>query len=322
MAAELPTIEPDLSDRRLLAVDAGQSSTRAARSCAGDPGVGPGVGHLGAPGAVERVAAAILAAAGLPDGGVDTVCVGLSGLADAGPLREGLAALLAQRLGARRVILASDAVTSYLGALGARPGVVLAAGTGSVALAADGQGADALVDGWGHLLGDAGSGFAIGRAGLDAALRAHDGRGGSEALLARARARFGPLDDLPAAIHGAQRPVEQVAAFAAEVAEAARAGCEPARAIWTTAGSELATSAIAAAERALGPGTPAPVSWAGGLFGAGDLLLAPLRRHLADRAPQLRLESPAGSSLDGARQLDEPGARRALGRRIWTWEAR
>ena len=76
--------------------------------------------------------------------------------------------------------IASDGVTSLLGALGERDGAVVAAGTGTICVARRGERL-AKVDGWGALLGDAGSGFAIGRAGLEAALRNADGRGGSEA---------------------------------------------------------------------------------------------------------------------------------------------
>lgn len=57
-------------------------------------------------------------------------------------------------------------------------------------------------DGWGHLLGDCGSGAWIGRAGLEAAMRAYDGRsGGSAALLARAEKLFGPAAGLPGALY-------------------------------------------------------------------------------------------------------------------------
>jgi hypothetical protein len=45
------------------------------------------------------------------------------------------------------------------------------------------------------------------------------------------------------------------------------------------------------------------VSWAGGLFEAGDLLLPPLRAELARRAPQMELRPPAGGALDGAELL-------------------
>ncbi|MYS50866.1 ATPase, partial [Streptomyces sp. SID6013] len=77
----------------------------------------------------------------------------------------------------------SDAVTAHAGALGGRAGVVLAIGTGSVAVGIGADGTYARVDGWGPLLGDDGSGARIGTAGLRAALRAHDGRGPATALL-------------------------------------------------------------------------------------------------------------------------------------------
>lgn len=305
-----------------LAVDAGQTATRASVAYGGligPTGEGPGVRHLHSPGGVEHAAAAIHAAArraGAP-AGVGVLCLGLSGFADTMPGLKRLAAELARRIGAARVVIASDAVTSYLGALGLRPGVVLAAGTGTVALAADGHGAVAFVDGWGHLLGDAGSGFAIGQAGLASALRALDGRGGSDALRARAEAAFGRLDELPAAVYGGENPACRIAAFAEAVADAADAGDEAARAIWAAAAGELAATAVAAAERTFGAGAPADVAWAGGLFAAEDLLRAPFARRLAERAPRLRVVTPAGTSLDGVRLLVAPEASRFFPGLIW-----
>ena len=308
-----------------LAVDAGQTATRASvvdGDLAGPTGHGPGVRHLQSPGGVEHAVAAIHTAAqqaGLA-GSVAVVCLGLSGFADATAGLERLASELARRVGAARVVIASDVVTSYLGSLGLRPGVVLAAGTGSVALAADADGSVAFVDGWGHLLGDAGSGFAIGQAGLASALRAVDGRGGSAALRTRAEAAFGRLDELPTTIYGGEEPARRVAEFAQAVADAAHAGDEAARAIWAAAAGELATTAVAAAERTFGAGVPADVSWAGGLFAAEDLLRAPFARWLAERAPHLRLVAPAGTSLDGARLLVAGGASRMFPGLIWASE--
>jgi N-acetylglucosamine kinase-like BadF-type ATPase len=84
---------------------------------------------------------------------------------------------LARRFATNSIVLASDITTSHAGALGGAPGVVVAAGTGAAALALDQEGRSAICDGWGYLLGDEGSGYAIGRAGLASALREHDGRG-------------------------------------------------------------------------------------------------------------------------------------------------
>jgi N-acetylglucosamine kinase-like BadF-type ATPase len=308
-----------------LAVDAGQTGTRAAvvNGIEGRPlGRGPGVRHLQSPGGVDHAAAAIATAAeraGLASG-IDTLCIGLSGFVYDPAELEPLATTLRRRLGLAHVVVASDVVTSYLGALGPRPGVVVAAGTGTVALAADGRGAVALVDGWGHLLGDAGSGFAIGRAGLSSALRALDGRGGSEDLRVRAEHLYGPLHELPTAIYGGEGPARRVAAFAEAVADAARAGDAKAREIWADAASELASTAIAAAARALGSDTSAEVSWAGSLFAATDLLRTPFTRRLAERAPRLRVIAPAGSSLDGAARLAGPEAQAMFPGLVWMLE--
>ena len=67
-------------------------------------------------------------------------------------------------------------------------GAVVASGTGVVTLAV-GRTELARVDGWGYLLGDAGSGYWLGRAALDAVMRAHDGRGDATALSAIALGR-------------------------------------------------------------------------------------------------------------------------------------
>ena len=124
---------------------------------------------------------------------VGAVAIGAAGMATLGDqLRARLPGALADALGVRRLALAADAVTAYAGALGQRPGAVVAGGTGMIALGTD-LTTWRRADGWGHLLGDSGGGAWIGRAGLDAAMRAHDGRrGGSPALLERAEAVFGP----------------------------------------------------------------------------------------------------------------------------------
>ncbi len=109
---------------------------------------------------------------------LDTAVIGAAGMASLGDaLRAELPDALARELGVRRAALAADAVTAYVGALGPRPGAVIAAGTGLIAIGTDLAGWR-RADGWGHLLGDCGGGAWIGRAGLEAALRAHDGRAG------------------------------------------------------------------------------------------------------------------------------------------------
>ncbi|GAA3034482.1 hypothetical protein GCM10020000_09810 [Streptomyces olivoverticillatus] len=82
----------------------------------------------------------------------EAVCVGASGMSTLGrDLRAVLPGALREALGVHRLALASDAVTAYAGALGQRPGAVVAAGTGLVALGTDltPDGGWRRADGWG-----------------------------------------------------------------------------------------------------------------------------------------------------------------------------
>lgn len=109
-----------------------------------------------------------------------------AGLAGAGreTARAPFVQLLRSLLGAGvPVRVDSDALNCLSSGIGTGDGIVLIAGTGSAAFARR-NGAMYQVGGWGHLLGDEGSGYAIGQQALNAVLRAHDGRGGSTELTA------------------------------------------------------------------------------------------------------------------------------------------
>ncbi|MFP8941908.1 N-acetylglucosamine kinase [Streptomyces fenghuangensis] len=227
---------------------------------------------------------------------IDTVCVGAAGMATlGGELRAELPGAFARELGTRRVALAADAVTAYAGALGERPGAVVAAGTGMIATGTDLR-SWRRADGWGHLLGDCGGGAWIGRAGLEAAMRAHDGRpGGSAALLARAEAVFGPVASLPGKLYPRTDRPAVLASFAPEVA-----GCADRDPVAARVVGEAAVH-IAESAAAVCPGSEGSlVALTGGLLGIGEPLLAPLRRELAVRLPHARTVPAAGDPLAGA----------------------
>ncbi|QEU84446.1 N-acetylglucosamine kinase [Streptomyces viridosporus] len=290
-----------------LAVDSGGSGVRVvvgaaghrapARGASKEPvrtgarGIDPG--HL-----MEQLvpmARALCAEAGI--GRLEAAVVGAAGLASLGDaLRAELPGALARELGVRRVVLAADAVTAYVGALGPRPGAVIAAGTGLIAIGTDLTGWR-RADGWGHLLGDCGGGAWIGRAGLEAALRAHDGReGGSPRLLASAEAVFGPAAGLPGRLYPrADRPAV-LASFAPRVAECAADGDPVAADVLRAAARHMADSAAAVC-----PDVEEPlVGLTGGLFGVGDPLLVPLDEELAKRLPRARRATAEGDPLHGA----------------------
>lgn len=203
-----------------------------------------------------------------------------------------------------------------VGTGGHGPGGVGVGGAGPAGGVWSFDSAVACVDGWGHLLGDSGSGFWIGRRGLDAALRAHDGRTGGSPLLARLVERdVGPLDKLPEmAARAGAGPVAAIASFSVQVAEAAAAGDDVARHIWREAATHLADSAVACARR-LNPNSASPIAlaWLGGLFRAPEaLLLEPFLGRIRATFPAADLMPPAGDALAGAARLATPAARGAL----------
>jgi glucosamine kinase len=295
-----------------LALDAGQTEIRVALTGERDPPRvrAPGVLRLdgaavGAGEVADALVAAVDALGPLP--AVEAIGVGLSGFEAA--REEDLCRVdeaLRERVGAARVTIASDGVTSLLGALGERLGAVVAAGTGTVCVAR-GPRRWAKVDGWGSLLGDAGSAFAIGRAGLDATLRELDGRGGSKALLAAAEQRFGEAVGMAEAVYRTPVPTRTVASFARDVARVAAEGDRVARSILEDAGRELAVTACAALERAFDRGEPAAVSHSGSVFEAGPPLVDSFTRELARRRPDAQLLPPEGDALAGAALLAERG---------------
>jgi N-acetylglucosamine kinase-like BadF-type ATPase len=91
----------------------------------------------------------------------------------------------------RNLRVESDARTALEGALGGKPGIVLISGTGSIGIAKDHNTDIHRVGGWGRVIGDEGSGFAIGRAGLVAIARSIDGRSQQTMLTRFVAKRFG-----------------------------------------------------------------------------------------------------------------------------------
>lgn len=293
----------------VLAVDLGKTGCRAAywtddarapvltRTGRGAPGLA-GAGGLDASySAVLQVCESLLGEAG--SARAPAVCVGAAGASAARPAARELGRRLLAALPVGEVAVCSDSITSHAGALNAGPGVVLAAGTGSVAIGLSSAGELVRVGGWGPVLGDEGSGGWIGVAGLRAALRAFDGRGPDTGLRQAAVKLFGELERLPAAM--GDNPARVAGGFAPEVARLCAAGDPVAARIMEEAAEELAEAVITAARRL---GEPViPVAITGGLADVGPALLDPLSRALAAADIGLRLQRALGGPLDGARLL-------------------
>jgi glucosamine kinase len=212
------------------------------------------------------------------------------GLAGAG-VQAQAAAFLAGNPGFAHCALHSDAVTQLWGAFGGRPGIVVAAGTGSVAMAAWADGSTHQCGGWGFPVGDEGGGA---RLGLHAMRHAHqvlDGRAAASPLSAAVMARCGT--DAAALLGWCAGAGQQAwAQLAPLLFDAAEAGDTVAAALLDAAASELARLA-----HALQPDGAAPLPVV--VSGSIGERLAP-RWTAALRA---RCAAPVGDSADGAMQL-------------------
>ncbi|GAA2142642.1 N-acetylglucosamine kinase [Glycomyces algeriensis] len=296
-----------------LAIDAGQTSvkvrlrdgSRATEWSA--PGIrtdGPLLPQLAA--VVDRAVA---------DGhAFERLALGVSGLESAHAEAAGLLERYREG-GVQSVHIAHDSVSAFLGALGDGCGAVVAAGTGVVTLAV-GRTEVARVDGWGHLIGDAGSGYWIGRAGLDAVMRAHDGRGDATALTDLVRADFPDLEQAYLELQADADRVRRTAGYARAVTAAAAEGDAVAAAILDRAGRELALSALAGLRRTGEDGAERPrVRGIGGVFTAPALAEA-FTREVQATLPGAEVAVGESHPLDGAGLLPDVAASSALAARI------
>ncbi|MGW0671975.1 N-acetylglucosamine kinase [Streptomyces sp. NPDC002746] len=299
----------------VLGVDSGGSGLRVALgtvgsdvplgTAAGAEPVRTGPSGIDAAHLLEQLLPAVRELLARHGGGSHVVAaaIGAAGMGTLGDrLRAELPAALTDALGVRRLALAADAVTAYAGAVGQRPGAVVAAGTGLIALGTD-LTRWRRADGWGHLLGDSGGGAWIGRAGLDAAMRAHDGRrGGSRALLGRLEAVFGPAPGLPGLLYPRTDRPAVLASFAPEVAGCA-AHDPVAEGILRDAAGHIAEAAAAVCPTAGADAGGCEVALTGGLFRMGEPLLVPLREELARFLPHARAVPGSGDPLIGSLRI-------------------
>ncbi len=187
------------------------------------------------PGGAERSAAVILDVARRATAQAQIslpATFALVGAAGAGraPEQEALAAAIVAAGVAERVDVRSDMEIALAAAFENKPGILINAGTGSIAYARTQDGRVHRAGGYGWQLGDEGGGYWLGRRALAAAARAQDGLEESSTLLERLLVALGlqTFDDLIR--WTATATPAQVAALAPHVLNAAREGRQSYRA--------------------------------------------------------------------------------------------
>lgn len=271
-----------MTDAWYAGVDAGASRTVAVVGTTGDTVAGRGEAgpgallQYGADAAARTIAEAIDTARrdAKINGAAARLVVGATGTARDAERRALIDALRATGI-AQGVEVTTDAAIALEAAFGPGPGIVLIAGTGSIAYGRDEAGSVHRTGGVGWRFGDEGSGYWLGREAVAAVLRAADGRGQPTALSAAI-----PCDaESMARLRDAT--VREVAALASHVTTAAREGDAIARELVERAAEYLSEHVRALATHF--PTTdPLPVALAGGLHRNGS----PIRHAVAERLQQ------------------------------------
>lgn len=245
-------------------------------------------------------------AVSLPDEPVlEAAFLGLTGVNHGSTQEEIVRGVFGGIVRARALQVENDAVIAWAGATLARPGVAVLAGTGSIGIGVDPVGKNARCGGWGYLIDDAGSGYAIGIAAINASLRAMDRRGEPTTLANVVPQALGCTDlvQIVQETYAGKISRDRVASLTVVVAREAEAGDEVARRIFAKAGYELALLAAGVVRQLSfgdGPVTVCPV---GGVFRAGDVLREPFAKAVRELVPRAEIREPALPADAGAALL-------------------
>ena len=188
--------------------------------------------------------------------------------------------ILRRVIAAEHYAVTNDAAIALRAELPTGPGVLLISGTGSIGYGRSVNGNEVRAGGWGYLLDDAGSAYAVGLAGLSALLRAHDGRDQPTTLRQPLLAAWNLTapEEIISRIYQQPPPREAVAALGPLVLAEARTGDTVAQRIVTAAGTALGElSAATIRQIGTAPETVVHLVTDGGFLRVGaDLLLPPL----------------------------------------------
>jgi N-acetylglucosamine kinase-like BadF-type ATPase len=256
------------------------------------------------------------AAAGITMTQVSRTCVGGSG-ATRPELAEFVRSALAEVL-TTPIDVVGDMQIALEAAFDTGPGVIVIAGTGSIAYGRDAQGTTVRAGGWGFAIGDEGSAHWIGRTAVNAVLRAADPR----AAIPSNRAPSGSplatvllkawgvrsLDDLARAANSIPPPD-----FARLFPAVAASADELATHVLTSAGRELAAIASVVIHQLFGKDRSAvvPVTMTGGVFRHAPLVRQVFYNELAAMKPRGELNPEVVEPVEGALRM----ARRAASSR-------
>jgi N-acetylglucosamine kinase-like BadF-type ATPase len=215
------------------------------------------------------------------------ICLGIAGVDRPGDAEQVRGIM--RRIGFNaRTLVVNDALVALVAGAGEGPAVVLIAGTGSIAYGRNEASRAARAGGWGHLIGDEGGAFWIGRSALSAVVRQFDGRGPVTLLTERVLKHLGlssPTELIPEVYErDMYRPL--IAGIAVLVQRAADGGDAVAADILHRAAAELVAAAASVIAQLAMRGDAFPILLSGGVFHGIPKLVSDVTVRLSEVAPR------------------------------------
>lgn len=309
----LDVFDQDKPKKYFLGIDGGGTKTHAVIGDESHRVIGEGFSgaanplRVGLEEAVAHIDQAVSEAceqAGIELRDVDSACAAIAGINH--PIHyHTMKDALDEALQIAGLELVTDARAALEGALDGKPGVVVIAGTGSIAIGINEAGRQARAGGFGPTLSDEGSGYDIAQRALKAVVSSFDGRSPATALARRICDRLGVVSpsDLPAVIYNSDSEPVDIAPLAELVDEAAREGDEVSREILAGAGRELGRLAASVVEKLDLQGRAFRVACVGSVFRSGDFVLGALREGVLRIAPCAEIGPPLYPPAIGAVKL-------------------
>ncbi len=228
-------------------------------------------------------------------------CIGLPCYGEAPEADAVIKEILEKTLAPIPLYLVNDAVVGWAGSLECGEGIHLVAGTGALAYARSEDGREARSNGWSEFFSDEGSCYWVGKQAMSLFAKEADGRSPKSALYDIVRKEFeldGDFDFIDIIEHDYAPYRDKVASFQLFAEKAALAGDDEARMLYEKAADCLADSARGIICQLGWEGKQVTVSYFGGLFKSGDLILVPLKERLD--AMNCVMTTPKRTAVEGA----------------------
>ncbi|AFY50825.1 putative N-acetylglucosamine kinase [Nostoc sp. PCC 7524] len=200
------------------------------------------------------------------------------------------------------IVICNDALIALVGGVGHSVGIVVAVGTGSIVFGRNWQGETKRVGGWGYILGDEGSAYQIAVRGMQAALKAYDGREKNTNLIEDFKQHLGlaSIEDLIEVIYRRSWGVKQIAALAPIVDLAAASGDGVANNIINDAVRELVKATSTVVQEIFTPDSSVEIVTTGSVWRARCKVHERFTASMMKIFPQVKVTFPQHEPAYGA----------------------